>query len=250
MQDNGLENSDTILYDPNHYCSEHPLVFLLHHDMSNQRDRFVRESRMDFDFMNDCILECGEALLSRDQTGYSRIEHETRDALGFTPADYAACSAHTELGVQVIMDRIHYDLKRGRALFVPDFFLTSLLYYDEEIFAQKASDVMDNVLPRIKSLAVEEEESLSLYSGAALNKKIIGIASLWRNVLHWEQAGCDLDGIAAGNLSPEDDEALSNLRKSYLHTRGYRADDTALHADALGFVKLVNKMRQQRRRLT
>jgi len=213
---------------------DHPLVFLLRRQLEDEGFQHLNEAF-------DDLYKCGRALLSNNDLDHSRIEY-LPDHFGFSPADYAVCSEHTELATEVILDKLTQDCAHSRYVIPPDMYLLSLLHTklgDEEAmryYQQNARDVVNAIQEELEDHYLVEKLFPQLTDSCERDRHAEYFA-LARKV--WEQPLYELDELVGGYQGTKVERELGKFRGSYNACEG----DFNKHARK--FIKLFNVLRQE-----
>lgn len=190
-------------------CGEHALSFLIRNPLP---EGFV-ENETNYDRLERCAY----ALLGKGHGLHSDIEY-IPDHFGFSPADYAACSVHTQLAVDIILDKMAQDIARGRPLpFAPDYHLLALAQTDirnheqTDTFVRNANDVLDAVCDNL-------DQIIERLAKTELKDTDVGFAQ-WdyyrRARQAWNNAFYDLDVLSSGHTPTKTETMFCRLRKGY-----------------------------------
>lgn len=215
----------------NDVSTAHPMTFLLNRCVEEECPDNVQK-------MYDDIDACGRILLQNPHNDHSRIVYEP-DHLGFTPADYAACSEHSELAAQVIKDRIIQDFERGRPqCFIPDYYMLALrfvsVHEDPDLIDFFAGNADGAIARVVDELTTSHDEHMFLpetYPGK--NKE--RIAYFHYAAGEWDKCRYQIDDLLRSDLPTPLENRLEKHRDDYLYTneeydRDGRAFITAFHA--------------------
>jgi hypothetical protein len=215
----------------NDVSTAHPLTYLLNRCVET-------ENAVNVQAMYEDIYACGRLLLQNPHADHSRIVYE-HDHLGFSPADYAACSEHSELAAEVIKDRILQDFERRRPqCFVPDYYMLALRFVSTtedpdliDYFAGNADGAIARVVDELIHPDLDDMFMPDTYPGKHRERT----AYLHYAAGEWDKCRYQVDELLRSGLPTALERRLERHRDDYLYTsedydRDGRAFITAFHA--------------------
>jgi hypothetical protein len=202
-------------------CTQHPLTFLLNRDLDMEGVSDLQQAYED-------LYHCGVALLGNPHADHSRIVYE-QDHFGFTPADYAACSPHSELAARVIFDHaVQGHAREGQAatppkIVVPDYFLLSLVFVSMNNLS--ALDCFISHADRTINRVVDELRNPDpAYASHAADNRESRMDHLNRTAVAWDKCRYQLDDML--RMESVNFEMEKRLEKNRLVYHGVKDDQS------------------------